>query len=42
VLGEGALDWFADRNLAARFVAQDGTVTAVGSWPRPELLAVAS
>jgi FAD:protein FMN transferase len=42
ILGKSAKDWFEDRNLAARFVAQDGSVSTVGEWPQPDLLAVAS
>jgi FAD:protein FMN transferase len=33
VLGRRAPDWLADRDLAARLVAADGTVTAVAGWP---------
>ncbi|HEU5473153.1 MAG TPA: FAD:protein FMN transferase [Actinophytocola sp.] len=33
VLGDRAPDWLAERDLAARLVAPDGTVTAVAGWP---------
>lgn len=33
VLGAGAPEWLAERDLAARLVAADGTVTAVAGWP---------
>jgi FAD:protein FMN transferase len=34
VLGERALGWLAARQLPARLVADDGTVTTVAAWPR--------
>jgi thiamine biosynthesis lipoprotein len=34
VLGARAPAWLADRGLPARLVAGDGTVTALGGWPR--------
>ncbi|TAM88741.1 MAG: FAD:protein FMN transferase [Jatrophihabitans sp.] len=34
VLGYRALPWLEARNIAARLVAQDGTVVATGAWPR--------
>lgn len=40
VKGTGALAWLATRGVAARLVAQDGSVTTVGAWPR-ELAGVA-
>ena len=33
VLGEGAPDWLAARNLPARLVRTDGTVMTVAGWP---------
>jgi thiamine biosynthesis lipoprotein len=33
VLGHRAPDWLAERDLAARLVAMDGTVTAIADWP---------
>jgi thiamine biosynthesis lipoprotein len=33
VLGRRAPDWLAERDLAARLVAADGTVTAIAGWP---------
>ncbi|HEV2780353.1 MAG TPA: FAD:protein FMN transferase [Actinophytocola sp.] len=33
VLGRRAPDWLAERDLAARLVAADGTVTTVAGWP---------
>lgn len=33
VLGAQAVPWFGTRHLAARFVAQDSSVTTVGAWP---------
>jgi thiamine biosynthesis lipoprotein len=35
VLGLRALAWLAERDLPARLVAADGTVTTVGGWPAP-------
>jgi thiamine biosynthesis lipoprotein len=35
VRGSDGLRWLADRHLAARLVAIDGTVTRVGGWPEP-------
>jgi thiamine biosynthesis lipoprotein len=34
VLGYRALPWLEARHLAARLVAQDGTVVTTGAWPR--------
>ncbi|MCU1656466.1 MAG: thiamine biosynthesis protein [Pseudonocardiales bacterium] len=34
VLGDRALDWLTTRGLAARLVAQDGSVVTTGDWPR--------
>lgn len=36
VLGDAALDWLADRGVAARLVHRDGSVTRVGGWPEPK------
>jgi thiamine biosynthesis lipoprotein len=33
VLGEDALPWLTTRNIAARLVAQDGSVTTTPGWP---------
>jgi thiamine biosynthesis lipoprotein len=33
VMGERAPGWLAERDLAARLVAEDGTVVRVGGWP---------
>jgi thiamine biosynthesis lipoprotein len=41
VLGAEALDWLSVRGLAARLVAQDGTITTTAGWP-PVLQAVAA
>jgi FAD:protein FMN transferase len=35
VLGVKAPDWLAERDLPARLVAADGSVTTVGGWPAP-------
>jgi thiamine biosynthesis lipoprotein ApbE len=35
VLGAAAPQWLAERNLPARLVAPDGTVTLVAGWPDP-------
>jgi len=37
VLGPSAPRWLADRNLHARLVAEDGSVTGVAGWPRDAL-----
>jgi thiamine biosynthesis lipoprotein len=37
VLGERAPAWLARRDLAARLVAMDGTVTTVAGWPASQL-----
>ncbi|HET9144351.1 FAD:protein FMN transferase [Actinophytocola sp.] len=37
VLGHAAPDWLAERDLAARLVAADGTVTAIAGWPAATL-----
>lgn len=36
ILGTAAPGWLADRQLPARLVGVDGTVTAVAGWPSPE------
>lgn len=41
VLGRRAPDWLAERDLAARLVAADGSVTRVAGWPVDELREVA-
>jgi thiamine biosynthesis lipoprotein len=33
VLGARAVEWLAGRGLAARLIAQDGSVTTTGGWP---------
>ena len=33
ILGEAGVDWLAGRNLPARCVRADGSVTTVGGWP---------
>jgi thiamine biosynthesis lipoprotein len=33
VLGERAADWLSERDLAARLVAADGSVTRIAGWP---------
>jgi thiamine biosynthesis lipoprotein len=35
VLGAAAPQWLAERDLPARLIAADGTVTVVGGWPAP-------
>src|SRR5262249_38751734 len=34
ILGRRAPDWLAERDLAARLVATDGSVTAIAGWPK--------
>jgi thiamine biosynthesis lipoprotein len=36
VLGDAAPGWLAERGLAARLVARDGTVVTTGGWPKDE------
>jgi thiamine biosynthesis lipoprotein len=36
ILGAAASDWLAERQLPARLVSIDGTITTVGGWPSPE------
>jgi thiamine biosynthesis lipoprotein len=38
VLGHRAPDWLAERDLAARLVAADGSVTAIAGWPTDSTL----
>lgn len=37
VLGDAAMSWLVDRGMHARLVGHDGSVTYVGSWPRPDV-----
>jgi thiamine biosynthesis lipoprotein len=41
VLGRRAPDWLAERELAARLVAANGSVTRVAGWPAEEKVEVA-
>ncbi len=41
VMGDSALDWLETRGLAARLVAQDGTIHTTASWPAARTLEVA-
>ena len=34
VMGDDALDWLHDKDVAARLVAQDGTVVRTPGWAR--------
>jgi len=35
VLGDSAIAWLDAAGLAARLVAEDGSITRVGGWPEP-------
>jgi thiamine biosynthesis lipoprotein len=37
VLGDEALSWLTQRGIAARLVANDGTVTTTAGWPTPRV-----
>ncbi|MBV9592305.1 MAG: FAD:protein FMN transferase [Actinobacteria bacterium] len=41
VLGEGAQRWLTGRHLAARLVAEDGSISHTRGWPQDRLAAVA-
>jgi thiamine biosynthesis lipoprotein len=42
VLGEDALAWLHERNIAARLVGKDGSITTTADWPTVRTLEMAS
>lgn len=37
IMGEGAVQWLAERGLPARLISSEGEAVAVGDWPRSSL-----